>query len=392
MNPTELRPLFLWAEQTRPVTPVHLFCASSVTAAVVALRAQLNGRISYATKANAHPFMLAALRPLIDEFNVTNPAHLGSVLSAGIAPKRITYINPVTSPRAARDALAAGVNRFVVDDERGVDVLAALDSPVRLTLRLRPSGAGPGGRAMVRFGNTAEALRRVAARAVAAGASIEALSFSFFVGPPAEQRGAETPYALTLAELAKLHRDLASDGIEVTAVNIGGGFPGARRLFYRRYPDFFARISDEIGAVFPDGTTVICEPGRFLSEPSMAMLSRVVVDRAIAGVRTTHLDASGYAGLFETTFIEPGGAALPVATARAGQPTQTQLLGPVMDSFDVIKRDAVLPPLRDGDLLLFPNTGAYSWGYAATCEGVRQPDVIPLPAELQPCLGELWTE
>lgn len=382
-----LEEVFAWAEEQHLANPTQLFCASVVQAAVAELRDRFPARISYATKANIHPLMLATLAPLVEEFNVTNVAHLGQVLAAGVPADRINYINPVLTPDHARTIMAAGVRSYVVDDEVGLELLTRLQPGLRLTLRLGP-GRGELGRSLVRFGNHPADLRRLAIRAAASGATIQGLSF--FVGAQLDQGRAELPYLSALAEMAKLHSELASDGVDVLTVNIGGGFPGARRDFHRRNPEFFPRLAAETRAAIGSDIDILCEPGRYLAEPSMAMLTTVIADRSVTGRRMTHVDASGYGGLFETTFISPGGAALP-AVARYGGPTSaTQLIGPVMDSFDVIKIDAQLPPLTAGDLLLLPNCGAYSWSYAASCEGVRQPDVVAVPEELQAPLADIW--
>lgn len=383
-----LAPIFRWAAAEHLATPTHLISRSSIRRAVAYLRSHLDARISYATKANTHPLVLETLRDLVDEFNVTNPAHLETVLGLGISPDRIVYLNPVVSPEAARAIVASGVRRFVVDDLRGLNILTALGADLQLTLRLRPTRDGQARRSVIRFGTTGDALRQLATTAVECGSSIEALSF--FVGTNSVGMKHALPYRLALKELAAVHAKLAVDGIDVPTVNIGGAFPGARRRFHQQNPGFFKLISEELAATFPQPVGVVCEPGRFLSEPSMALLSRVVADRRLVGERMTYLDASAYSGLFETTFIEPGGTDLTVAVSRSGPATATQLLGPIMDSFDVIKRMTRLPSLREGDMVLFPNTGAYSYGYAAACEGMGQPPAVPLPAELDDLLADEW--
>src|SRR4029079_15734284 len=86
-----LRPLFEWVRAERVPTPVHVCCPPAVVEAATRLRAQLPGRISYATKANIHPLMLSTVDPVVDDFNVTNRVHLEAVLAAGVDPDRIVY-------------------------------------------------------------------------------------------------------------------------------------------------------------------------------------------------------------------------------------------------------------------------------------------------------------
>ncbi|MGI5270358.1 hypothetical protein ACQEUU_14490 [Nonomuraea sp. CA-218870] len=369
-----------WAEQEGVGTPAFLFAPATLRAGVAELRTRLGARISYATKANAHPLVLRALEPLVEEFNVTNPGHLATLLDLGVSPGRIAYLNPVLTPRTLERVLAAGVTRFVVDDARGLEMLP---ETARITLRLRPPDAGESTRSLVRFGNTPDVLAGLAERAAERGMEIEALSF--FVGTAGEGMERGLPYLGGVDLLMGLRDRLAQAGVTVPAINIGGGFPGSRDRFHHDHPDFFQRIA----AALPTGVDVICEPGRYLCQPAMALLSRVVADRVVAGRRLVHLDASAYAGLFETTFIEPE-AGLEIATRRSGDPAPAAVLGPVMDSFDVIARDAALPPMTEGDLVVMPNTGAYAWGYTAPVEGLSPAEVVELPPDLSEGFAKAW--
>lgn len=61
-----------------------------------------------------------------------------------------------------------------------------------------------------------------------------------------------------------------------------------------------------------------------------------------------------------------------------------------MDSFDVVRRNASLPPLTEGEMLVLPNVGAYSWGYSARCEGLGDPGVVDLPGHLDAGFPAAW--
>lgn len=381
-----------WATGTRIPSPCYLFSPAGVQAGVSQLRKHLPGRISYVTKANAHPRILSELKPLVDEFNVTNTVHLGVLLALDVDPARITFLNPVSTPATIAAVAAQGVTRFVVDDARGLHLLRTAGERLRLTLRLQPSDLGGSARSVVRFGNTTDMLRKLAQEAAEMGAEIEALSF--FVDTAGEGMAEALPFRRSIEELAWLREQLERDGVAVPAVNIGGGFPGSRRRFHANHPDFFPRIAKYLDQYIPAGTDVVCEPGRFLSEPSMGILTRVVADRVVAGRRLVYLDASAFGGLFETSFIDPGGVGLGIGYAhRALAPvTVADVLGPIMDSFDVVKRNALLPLLTEGEVLVLPNIGAYSWGYSARCEGLGDLDVVDLPEHFDINFATAWYE
>lgn len=382
--------LVAWAERERVATPAFLFSPATVRTGVQRLRRHLGARISYATKANAHPYMLRELRPLVEEFNVTNVPHLDTLLDQGVEPDRITFLHPVCARRTIEAVAGRGVTRFVVDDARGLRMVrTVVGGGARVTLRMRPPDAGESDRSIVRFGNHAEELRQLAHEAVETGVHVEALSF--FVGMAGQGMAEALPFRYGIEELSVLREKLAGDGISVATINIGGGFPGSRRRFHQENPEFLDRVNRLLTEHVPADVDVVCEPGRFLSEPSLTMLTRVVADRVLAGRRMVYVDAGGYGGLFESSFIEPGGPDLEIGYAtRRDACAPAVVMGPVMDSFDVVKQDADLPPLAEGEPLVLPNTGAYAWGYSTRCEGTSAPEVIGLPEHLDAEFADTW--
>jgi ornithine decarboxylase len=387
-GPALVAALDAWAARRRLPTPAFGFVRHGLAPAVQRLRAELGARVSYSVKANPHPLVLAELVPLVAEFNVTNLAHLDRLLALGVAPHRLAWLHPVLTPTLASAVLDRGVRRFVVDDQRGLDLLlAAGATDAAVTLRMRPPDAGEAARSVIRFGNDAQALRRIARSASAAGLPLEAISF--FAGTSGAGMAQALPFRRGIESVARLYEQLDRDRIPVGGINIGGAFPGARRTFYRDHPDFFALIRAALDADLGPRVPVLCEPGRYLAEPAFALLTRVLADRTLVGRRLVCVDASGYGGLLETTFIDPE-ADLTVWAAGTGPATPGDLLGPVMDSFDVIRKDGRLPALRPDDLLVLPNVGAYCVGYTTQCEGIRAPAVVALPDELSAALSEEW--
>jgi diaminopimelate decarboxylase len=391
LAPTFADRVTAWAAERVAATPAYGFAPRLLRMGVDWLREALGARISYSTKANPHPLVLRELAARVDEFNVTSLRHLDDLIELGVEPARIAWLHPAVTPKTLEAVLRRGVRRFVVDDRRGLDLLSSTGADVALTLRLLPPDPGESERSVVRFGNTADVLLELAGAAVAAGLDVEALSF--FVGTDGEGLGEARPFRSGIEALAALHAELREDGIPVRTINIGGGFPGSRRRFYLEHPGFFNRIGDALHAAFGGRVDVLCEPGRFLAEPCLVMLTRVVADRVVAGRRLVSVDASSYGGLFETSFVDHGGEGLTIGTRTdAGTSAPGELLGPIMDSFDVIRKGGELPPLREGELLVLPNVGAYSVGFSSDVEGIRAPEVVVLPDELAAALAEEWYE
>lgn len=386
--PEQTERIIHWADAESVPSPALLLAPGMAHHAVDRLRRGLGMRVSYATKANAAPRLLTELAGLVDEFNVTNLAHLRTLLDLGVRPERIALVHPVLPRETLRAAAALGATRFVVDDERGFDVLRSVIDRPRVTIRVLPPAPGQSARSVVRFGNTVDAVEDLAITVAGAGATVEALSF--FVGAAGKDLEAGTPFRLGVDLVAELHGKLAARGLFVPTINIGGGFPGAQRQFHQRHPAFFPGIADRLVRRFGDEVDFLCEPGRYLSEPTLILFTRVIADRVLGERRLVHVDASAYATLFESCFIGLG-ADPPMVRARPGPPARTaDVVGPLMDSFDVVRRQADLPPLEPGAPLLVPNVGAYAFGYSATPEGLVPPPVVELPDRLSAAFQDVW--
>jgi ornithine decarboxylase len=369
--------------------PIFCYSGDVIRSGVSKLKDELGAKISFATKANSHPLVLQELKDLVDEFNVTNLSDLDLLLNLDVEPQRISWIHPVIPSNTVKQVLSRGIRRFVIDDERGLNLLSAAANNLAITLRMRPADTGESQRSIVRFGNSKDILLSLATKVMNAGHHIEALSF--FVGVAGTGMDEAHPFISGIDALAQLNTEFRDKGIVVPTINIGGGFPGSRRRFYLNNPEFFYYIRNKIENTFDSDITILCEPGRYLVEPCMLMASKVIVDRELAGRRMIYLQASAYGGLFEIAFIDSDDG-LTIGTCAQGDSKPANLLGPIMDSFDVIKRNCQLPLLKEGDVLLLANVGAYAMGYSNQAEGIRTPDVIKIPDKFSLALSEIWYE
>jgi len=381
--------LVKWISSRKDTTPAFYYSSDVIRSGIHKLKKELGAKICFSTKANSHFFVLEELIELVDEFNVTNLLDLDRLLKFNVDPKRINWIHPVITSEIADSVLDKGVRRFVIDDERGLNLLSSKVNNLALTLRMRPHHDGGTTRTMIRFGNSSSILLDLATEAISAGHHIEALSF--FVGVSGENMEEARPFISALEALAGLYAQLLKKGVTVPTINIGGGFPGSRRCFYRDHPDFFQHIKDSIHKFFGSGITVVCEPGRYIVEACMLIAAKVVADRELMGQRMVHLDVSAYQGLFETTFIDPEDK-LTVGTMARNNATPANILGPIMDSFDVIRKIFMLPSLNEGDVVLLANVGAYSISYINQAEGIKIPELVKLPEELSLALSNVWYE
>lgn len=379
--------LICWALKNNSDTPTFYYSKHVIHSAIDKLRNQLGMKISFATKSNAHPLVLRELVDKVDAFNVTNLSDLDRLLSFNVAPDRISWIHPVSKKETIQAVLSRGVKQFVVDDMRGWMILCNNKESLKITLRLQPPLSPGAGRSLVRFGTDKNTIIDLAQTIVKSNHELEALSF--FIGFAGI--GSQDPFSGAIQAIADLYDTLKQQNISVPIINIGGGFPGSQRTFFMENKNFFHDIKTKLNAVFDKNIQFICEPGRYLIEACLLMLSQVITDRQHNDRRFVYLDASAYSGLFETSFIDPDDK-LAIGYTHEGALSSAILLGPIMDSFDVIKRDCLLPKLEDGALLVLTNIGAYAIGYSNLAEGLQTPNVIELPDELSSMLCDIWYE
>jgi diaminopimelate decarboxylase len=151
-------------------------------------------------------------------------------------------------------------------------------------------------------------------------------------------------------------------GLPMSVVDLGGGFaaPYAQPGQRPRYRRLRAALADSLDAHLPGWRAgrpeVSFESGRYLVADCGWLICTAVEMRGAfllldSGIH--HL--GGMTGLGR--LLRP--AATPVAAPDGGQATRMTLAGPLCTPADVLGRDVPVPPVGAGDLVVFPNAGAY---------------------------------
>ena len=210
---------------------------------------------------------------------------------------------------------------------------------------------------------------------------------SFHVG---SQQFDPSAWDRALSSIADLRAELRADGIDLSAVNLGGGLPGQYREEVPPLDDYADAIQRAVGRrLGPDlPAEMIIEPGRYLVADAGVLRSEVVTvstkslrdDR-----RWVYLDVGLFSGLPEVmdeairypmvTDGDPLGGVGPVVIA-----------GPTCDSADILyeRCGCELPlDLGPGDHVYLLSVGAYS----TTCSSVGFNGFGPLHVEVLPWSG-----
>ena len=343
-----------------------------------ALRLALRrAEVFYAVKANPAEEILRLLVEKGASFDVASPAEIAMVLAAGATPDRISYGNTIKKQRDIAAAYAQGVRLFAFDSEAELAKLIASAPGSTVFCRVLCDGTGADWPLSRKFGCEPEEAQRLILLAADAGFDV---GISFHVG--SQQRDVHA-WDGALAEVARIVSHLHDDGVRLSVVNIGGGFPGTYLDPMRPVGNYGMAINAAIERRLapwygdPDGPSfprIIAEPGRYMVADAGVLATEVVLvsrKHVLDDRRWVYLDCGKFGGLAETM---DEAIRYRLRTPHDGRPGQriadgpVTIAGPTCDSADVLyeKTDYRLPLALDaGDRVEVLSAGAYTTTYAA---------------------------
>ena len=324
-----------------------------------------DSRVFYAVKANPAPELLALLVSLGSCFDTASVAEIEMVLAAGATPERISFGNTIKKERDIARAHALGVRLFAVDCKAEVEKIARAAPGAKVFCRFLFGCAGAEWPLSRKFGCDPEMAVDVLDHAQRLG--LDPCGVSFHVGSQ-QRRTAAWDEALKSA--AAIFRACADRGINLSMVNLGGGFP---TRYLREVPaveaygrSIFRALRRHFGNRIPE---TIIEPGRgMVGNAGVIEAEVVLVSKKNEHDRTrwVYLDIGKFGGLAETMDESIRYA---IRTPHDGDEVGPCVLaGPTCDSADVLygKRPYDLPiSIEIGDKVLIEGTGAYTATYAA---------------------------
>jgi ornithine decarboxylase len=328
-------------------------------------RALPDTRVFYAVKANPSPEVLKLLAELGSCFDTASVTEIEMVLAAGATPDHISYGNTIKKERDIARAFALGVRLFAVDSKEEVDKIARAAPGARVFCRFLFDCAGAEWPLSRKFGCDPAMAVDVLEHAQRQG--LEAHGVSFHVG--SQQRRTQA-WDQALKSAAAIFRACADRGIQLTMVNLGGGFP---TKYLNEVPtvkaygnSIFRALRKHFGNAIPE---TIIEPGRgMVGNAGIIEAEVVLVSRKneTDNVRWVYLDIGKFGGLAETM---DESIRYPIRTPRDGSEAGPCVVaGPTCDSMDVLyeKTPYDLPvSLEIGDKVLIEGAGAYTATYAS---------------------------
>src|SRR6186997_1517913 len=322
-------------------------------------------KVFYAVKANPAPEVLTLLAALGSSFDTASVPEIEMALAAGATADRISFGNTIKKERDVARAYALGVRLYAVDCVAEVEKIARAAPGSRVFCRILSDCVGAEWPLSRKFGCEPAMAADVLEHAHKLG--LEAHGISFHVG---SQQTNQHAWDRALASAAGVFRECGERGINLSMVNLGGGFP---TRYTKNVPTvkaygtaIFRALRKHFGNRIPE---TIIEPGRGMVGSAGLIETEVVLISKKSNeddVRWVYLDIGKFGGLAETM---DESIRYPIRTPRDGAETSPCVIaGPTCDSMDVLyeKEPYPLPvSLEIGDKLLIEGTGAYTATYAS---------------------------
>lgn len=349
-------------------TPLYVYSADQILERLALFQHAFATRdplVCYAVKANSN---LAILKLLADRgagFDIVSGGELDRVLAAARdAVNRVVFSGVGKTPGEIDKALRAGILQFNVESELELDLLAErarrLRTKARFALRVNPdvfAETHPYISTGLREHKFGIDIRRALGLYKRASGNrwLQPHGVSVHIG--SQIRSAD-PFGAALERVTKLVHQLARIGIQIHAIDAGGGlgidyhsgdFDPAAKV-----KEYAAALDRALSGFFGQ---LLLEPGRFIVAQAGALLTRVLYVKK-NGTKTFAIVDAAMNDLIRPALYQAHHEIVPVRP-RPGKARPVDVVGPVCETGDFFARDRVLKPVKPGDLIALFDAGAY---------------------------------
>ncbi len=328
--------------------------------------------ICYSMKACSNLSILRVFGNLGAGMDIVSGGELHRALQAGINPSLIVYSGVGKKSSEMDEALAADILMFNVESEEELELLdqraRLMGKKARVAVRVNPD-VDPHTHPYIatglrknKFGVQVER-SLILYRRAREMKGIEPVGVDCHIG---SQLTELSPFLDAMKRLKKLIRDLASDGIDIRYLDIGGGLGIP-------YDDETPPVPADYGTAIVEqlsdmNVKIILEPGRVLVGNAGIMVTTVLYRKHGPEKHFIIVDAgmndlirpSLYRAHHSIWKIKRNSAALP-----APEKALADLVGPICESGDFLAQERYLEPVEPGDLLAMMSAGAYGFAMSS---------------------------
>jgi diaminopimelate decarboxylase len=345
-------------------TPTYAYDLGQIRAQIAKLKAALppSVEILYSLKANPSLGLSGFIAAEGIGADVASAGELVTALEAGFRPERILVSGPDKSPAVLELIATVPDVLLSLDSVSELELLAARGQGQRALLRLRPDfrsfaqcSAGPDSRFGVPLAEVSRCREYLTSR------KVRVVGFHVFSGSQVLDAAAVSHHLRGGLELSLRAAEML--GIAPEVIDLGGGFgipygPADREMDLAAVGEEMASLAERAAPA-----RLMVELGRYVVAPAGWYLTSVIARQTHGGRPAVVVDGGSHQrgdmcglGLRQKAFAPV------VLDARSSIRTPTDALGCLSLPGDVLAEARLLPMLALGDVLAFPNAGAYGLG------------------------------
>jgi ornithine decarboxylase len=338
------------------------------------LRLLPNVKPYYAVKCNPNPVILDALASLDCNFDCASENEMKMVIEITKDPSRIIFANPCKMSSQIRYARANDVDLMTFDCEEELYKIKLYHPYAKLVLRLAVDDSKSRCKFNKKFGCKLSQVEELLN--IVKTLKLAVIGFSFHVGSGCSE--SDTFYT-AIHECRKAYDIASKIGINISLIDIGGGFPGIDRDI--KFEDTAKRINDAMTDFFNDelekgSIQFIAEPGRYFAESSHTLVLNVIGKKNVVDEETgekiiVYYLNDGIYGSFGCIYFDHNTPTVLPFNERNDKVHKSRLFGPTCDSIDLISNEIMLPELAIGEWVYVENFGAYTVASSSNFNGFK---------------------
>jgi len=328
----------------------------------------------YAVKCNPNPVILDALASLGCNFDCASEAEMKMVIEITKDPSRIIFANPCKMSSQIRYARSNDVDLMTFDCEEELYKIKLYHPYAKLVLRLAVDDSNSRCKFNKKFGCKLSQVEELLN--IVKTLKLDVVGFSFHVGSGCTS--ANTFYD-AINECKKACAIAEKIGINISIIDIGGGFPGIDKNI--KFEDIAKRINDGMTDFFQtelenNSIQFIAEPGRYFAEPSHTLVLNVIGKKNVIDDDTgekiiIYYLNDGIYGSFGCIYFDHNNPTILPFNERNDKVHKSRLFGPTCDSIDLIANEIMLPELAIGEWIYIENFGAYTIASSSNFNGFK---------------------
>ena len=356
--------------------------------------------VNYAGKTFLNMGMCRIIESEGISLDVASGGELYTAVKSGFNPACICFHGSNKNQAELEMALGYKVGRIVIDSEWELERLQLLteelEQPVKVLFRVSPGIEAhtheliQSGKLDSKFGLPLSQAREIIGRTKEMN-YVETVGIHCHIG---SQIADEKPFLLASEVMLDLYKALLSDGLNLTEINLGGGF-GIPYLkedpsfdvtsYIPKMVDHMREMAEQREVPMPK---IVVEPGRSVAAPAGITLYTVGTVKEILGLKK-YVSVDG--GMADNPRPALYGADYDAVICN--KPQDEALMEEVTVSGKACETDTLIKSIKlsspqPGDTLAVLHTGAYNYSMASNYNRFRRPAVILLKGDQSAVLVE----